>query len=809
VTTQPERDAGRRLHQRLTVALAAAPERARVVAAFRDQADTLVVDAEAVARRAEELAAERSSARVAQRARLDTVVANALHDADAAAAHLDELRTARMARLDGAEWALATDGELPGHAKVVAAAMAALEARQHEQRTARQNLERVLEQRSAVAAATDEADRQLAELVGVGMDETGLRRELEASGQAVRDVQDGHSSTLARIQELESERAEIEHRAGELRDLLATVPVQDRVDPTALAAVRAALEAYEDEAVANGFDQRAKDLADAFTDLAADLAEVVANAPAPPDEDELRRAEALAEQSGEVLARLDDAARSRGITAEERTELDAAHAAVQAAEEAAQRRLGGGAARKRLDAARAHEQELLEGHGFSAYLDVVLRGGRVDGNSTQRLDAERAYVAACAERDRLRAALEASFGAIPELTYLETERLRLIGHAAEVLHVDPAELEGLVRAGRPDLARDLVELLRGHPLVSTSVSDELRRALVRAGVPISIEVPLAEAAAAWLGEHRHEDVAVATSVSVVEVEAELTVLADRAGQLADELADARRAEADAADQLEAARRSVGAFEAELSVRASEDEQRIHRFAAAEQLRNQVSALAATLTRAEHDAREALERATDATGAAELTYDRAQAALAELGRKARRLAVLLPADQRPEGEPLATLTELAERLRNQADDNADDLEVADAAVATARSRVTDGTQAAHAAGTGREGALAVDRSDALVDLVATPAALLVLDDPCADVGADGHARFCELVVTRSVEGHVLLLSEDAAVLGWAIELPADVATILPAHSLLNLAAPGADTQEASGSTTPSHRWAGRR
>lgn len=789
------------------MALAAAPERSQVVGAHLGRPDVVVVGADDVEAAAQSVAAERAADRAALRSRLDAATDRAAHDRDVARAAVDEVRTRRLRLLEGAEWARATHAELPGHRAAVDAALTTLESRRHDQRAARSALERVMEQRSAAAAAMEEADRELAELVGVGMDETGLRRELEASGHAVREMHDRHSATLARIHELEAEQVEVERRSEQLRDVLVARPsTEATVDRATIEQVRAALERYEDDAVANGLDQRAQDLAEAFTDLGADLYEVISNAPARPDDEALRAAEERARRAAEELARLEQAAKGRGLTPAERAEIDAAHAEVAAAEDATHRRIGGAGARRRLERAQAAERELLARHGFGAYLDVVLGGGKVDTHSPERLEAERTYVRACAERDALHTALQASLGASPELAYLESEQLRLISHAAEVLDADAHDLEALVREDRDALVR----LLRCHPLVSASSRAELRAALSLAGVVPAPGDGLAACATRWLDDHRG-DAAPESPVQPgwADIDAELAELQQRAHQLAEELSEARAAEAIAAGELDQARRSVGAFEAELSVRAGEDEQRIHRFAAAEQLRTQVEALASTLTRAEHDAREALDRATEATGAAELSYDRAQAALSELARQARRLAAELPQDLRPEGDPLTILVGLADVLQDHAGMLDPDLAEAATALDRAEEDLREAMVAAQAAGTGSDGPRREDVEDAVAALVGTPASLVVLDDPCSHLPDAVQEHFRAHVVERTASGPVLLLSEDPGVLGWAIELPADLAMVLPADSLLNLLPPAADTEEVDASTPPAPHWAGRR
>ncbi len=808
MTTDTNADASRRLHHRLTVALAGAPERARVVKAYRGRPDVVVFGADDVHAAAEDLAAERAGDRTAQRARLDAAADRAGADRDAALGAVEDVRARHLRVLEGAAWAETAEAGQATLRSSVAAALSALESRRHEHRAARTALERVMEQRAAATAAIEQADRELAELVGVGMDETGLRRELEASGHAAREILDRHSEASARIEELEAERVEIERRIEELRHELTARPVADVVaDPAALERVRAALDRYEDEAIGNGFDQRAKALADAFTDLGADLDEVIGRAPARPDDAALRAAEERAERAAADLARLELAAKAGGLTAADRAEIDAAHAAVSAAEEAAQRRIGGGGARRRLEQAREAERELLARHGFSAYLDVVLGGGKVDSHRPERLEAERVYVRACADRDALRAALDASLGASPELAYLESEQLRLVAHAAEVLDVDALDLEGLVREDREALVR----LLRGQRLVSPARRSDLRQALGSAGVVPAPGDPLAVCAARWLEAHEHDAPSTmpAREPSRADTEAELSMLEHRGEQLADELTAARDREVQAASELEQARRSVGAFEAELSARAGEDEQRIHRFAAAEQLRRQVEALAATLTRAEHDAREALDRATEAVGAAEVSYDRAGAALTELGRQARRLVGELPPDRRPEGDALAVLAELAARLRSHAEILEVDLAAAVSALELAEQAQREALAAAQAVGTGQDGPRHEDLEDAVASLVSTPAALLVLDDPCSHLPDDLQDRFRTELIERTTAGPVLLLSEDPGVLGWAIELPADGAMVLPADSLLNLVPPAADTDGADAPTSPAPRWAGHR
>src|SRR5690606_4797893 len=148
---------------------------------------------------------------------------------------------------------------------------------------------------------------------------------------------------------------------------------------------------------------------------------------------------------------------------------------------------------------------------------------------------------------------------------------------------------------------------------------------------------------------------------------------------------AAAAEVDAAEALERATRSVSAFETELSMRADEDARRLRRFAAAEQLRAQVAALAETLGRAEEEARAAHEEATGRMAVAEADLDRALAALDALTRRARSLAQQVPVERRPVGEPLATLDALAPALQERAAQLAPEREAAEESAAAAVAR----------------------------------------------------------------------------------------------------------------------------
>lgn len=760
------------LHPRLTVARASSEQRLELVTAARH----LVVGPDDLLAAAQRFALERSSDRRAVRARLDAAAARLQHDVATATSRLDHLEDTRRELLDGADWAVRAEAELPEQQAAIVAARDVLDARLVEQRAARVGLERVLEQRAAAAAAMEDAERQLDELVGVGMDESSLRRELEAAGHAVRAAHEAFDAATARLEALEDERSALQHRLQELGPAEIDAADPGLPAPADVERVRDALEAWLDAARRVDLDPDAQALADAFTDLNADLEELLRQAGPTPDDAEVQAAQERVERAAEELARIEAAAAAASLTAADRAAIDAAHAKVVQLEERTDRRLGAGSARRHLEAARAAEQELLDRFGFDSYLAVVLTGGRSAAKAPDRLAAERSYLAAKANRNRVLAALQLS----PEREYLESERARLLTHAVEVLGADPGDR--------------VIELLRGHPFVDRSYVDDLRDALARVGCRPA-GVALSDAADEWL---RTQDERASRWHDAHEAAAaagrERAEIVDRLAALELELEAARQAQAQARADADLAGRSVGTFENELSARADEEASRIKRFAAAEQLRHQVEALSATLARAEHSARAALDEVTESVVAAEVALDRAQNATTEVSRSARALAGRLPIDQRPEGEHLGTLGVLAERLRAHALVVEPEIEAARDAVAAASVRVAQAVAEAEAAGTGDDGPREIDLRDGFVALLHEHRdTLLVLDDPFTAVDDVTRAALLSLLIERHGMAPVVLLTGAADVLGWAIELPAADGTVATPDSLLNPLRSVADTQ----------------
>jgi hypothetical protein len=817
VTDKPTSDARpKSLHRRLTVALASPADRARLVEALAGDADPAkLVRSEDLWRAADEVAIAHADDRRALRARLDAAAARTMHDCDTARHQLEHLQGWQRTLVEGATWARDLHADLPQHLQAVEAVRGALDERRTEQRTAQQDLERVLEQRLAAAAAIEEADRELHDLAPSGMDETGLRRELEAAGQAVRDAERVHADAMAKLEELQLESTGLDVR----RETVEPDPVPAG-EPPAIAALRNALDALE-AATTDEIDRSALDLLEAWGDLQADLRQVGGPLQAA-TEDELDAARRRLDAAVAVLAAMDASASSSAMSSTERAALDAAHAEVLAAEEQiiGRRRVTGGA-RRRLEEANAAERALLDRHGFAGYLDVVLSGGRAAAADPARPAAEREHFEATLALE----ALERTSHPSPEMSHLRSERARLLGMVADLLGVDPGN--------------EVEPLLESHRAAPAPLRTALADALAAVDVhPVGRS--LEDAAAAFLEAHPMPAPAEAdlARFGTEERRVEMAAIEARSVALEDDLATAQ-AEADrTAEALQLARQSVDAFEDELTVRAGEDVQRMKRFAAAEQIRAQIDSVARTLRQAEEAARRELENTDRGVAAAESAFEQAASEVSELARRARKLAEELPIDRRPDGDPLRTLAQLAERLEEHSEVLQPEIDKAEVAVADAAVRLDEAMAACRLANGSSDGPQPEDVIEALSSIVDGDE-LLVFDEAFIRVDAGLRSDLLELV--RRADRQIVLLTEDPEVLGWAIELPADEAMAMPADALLtrvrrsnhglNLSSPSADviprtpTDDSASTdvdiTTPTtidtdqeaaptaQRWAGRR
>ncbi|MFP5254494.1 MAG: hypothetical protein ACLGI8_01440 [Acidimicrobiia bacterium] len=782
---------------RLTVARAGQAEREALVAQVR----CAVVDATALDEAADAVAAERRSARAAVHHRAQADEQRASDALELAAGREHSVRDRQDALRAGAEWARQAESEVAAARAAVAGAEAQVEEKQAEQRRALASLDRVLEQRAAANAAMAEADHQLAELGVAELDESGLRRQLEASGHAVREAQGRRSEAAAALEARRAELAEVVARQEAVAEALAE-RAPSAASGHAPDDVVAALERWETAAAGAGPDETAAALVEAWSDLQADLASVADAGPVP-DGAAIEAAEARVRETSQHLALVEAATGSGPLSDAARAEIEAAHGAVLALEERSGRRIGGGSARRELEHARAREAELLAAHGFASYIDVVLTGGRPRHDSPELMAAARAYRNAVSERD----ALVAASTARPELAYLDGERARLHRHIVELLGVDPGD--------------DVAGLLRGHPAVPAEVVQALKAALDAVGVrPVGQSLPAA--AGAWLAEHHGSAEEQARRADEqARLEAELDQLIGQRSAIEAAVAEAERSAAEAEAELERATRSVSSFEAELSMRADEDARRLQRFAAAEQLRIQVEALAATLATAEADARQALDRAATEASRAESALDRAAARLGDLTRRARELVAEVPVDRRPEDEPLAALDQLADELDALAAGLDRDVAEAVRQREQAEAELERARSATAAAELALRGPQPEDHEQALRAVLTAGQQVLVLDEPFGHRTVEGgvaRAVLLEAAEQRSV----VLLTEDPELLGWAIELPSEKGRVVPVDAL-NLSADPADddrverailelnqrgTSDLDAPTMPAP-WAGRR
>lgn len=182
------------------------------------------------------------------------------------------------------------------------------------------------------------------------------------------------------------------------------------------------------------------------------------------------------------LAAAEQYAKPLHVEPELHNELDDAHRQVLELEERVERRLAGGGARRRLDAARAVEQGLLQRVGLTSYDAFQLRtsAGLGDLDATDRLHVARA------ELLEAEAAWElASLNDPPPVRALRRERESVI-RAASAL------------AGRELTAAEVADALEKQPLrdADHDALVRLQRALDRAGV--TVRRTLDEEARRWL-----------------------------------------------------------------------------------------------------------------------------------------------------------------------------------------------------------------------------------------------------------------------------------------------------------------------
>jgi hypothetical protein len=760
------------LHERLTVLQAGAPDRALLaehvrrllggaaglapgdLPAVRGPADYFDAAREAALRRIEEHERIRGelSSKLRRARELQAVTANRRDEAAA--------RVRRMsAHLSDCDALLQQAGELTNAAEE---ARRALEACRADVESSHTKLGLVEEQRAAAAQMIEDASHQLRYLEAAELDETSLRRELERAGQELRAAESAHAEandSLRAIEQAAAGRAAArEHVFYERGELAARVEAP-MPDTTAL---RDALDAFDADAEIDEPDLVARELARDWDEVDDELSRIEAALPTPPSPEELSVAERRLDHIESTILELEAASNQAQLVPDARDEIEAAHEAVLAAEELLDQPHGYDDAVARLQQARDIEQAVLRRHGYETYLDMILDGSRPEGEShAELLDALRARRVAEETLAQLRAAADPP--AI--VTALRVRRDRIRREATDLLGCDPGH--------------NVADLLYAHPVVPPARTRALTAALSALGVAPS-GVSVREAAVAVLMEEDQELAEREDCRHEIErLDRELAALDEedaRAADHAERVMDNAQA---TADDVEVASDRVQLLESELVDRASQDERRLHRIAAAEQLRSQITAVTDALDRSNEEYHTTLAQGEADVIASESAVEQATAALAEAIRRLRRIAEALPPALRPRpgDDPLAELPRLHETLAAEVDRAEGALAGAEEELQQAVDDITEAQSGldAHLDMVPTDDISGDDLVTAVDDLVGPGGTPVVLDDPFAEVTAARDGLLRQLVVC-SEQRPVVLLTDDPEVLGWAIGLPPELGTV---------------------------------
>jgi hypothetical protein len=710
---------------------------------------------EAALRRVEEHERLRSelASRLRRARELQAVTANRRDEAAARARRMQ----AHLVDCDGL---LERAGELTNAAEE---ARRTLDARRGDVETARSKLVLVEEQREAAGQMIDDAARQLRDLETSELDETTLRRELENARDALADAEQAHADANDALRALEQRAAaraatrdDILYRRAELVARI-EAPMPDG------GPIREALAAFDDDTRVGEPDLVARELAREWIEVDGELERIESALPEPPSADELAAAERRLAQIEHTIAELESSGRGEHqLGPEARDEVEAAHEAVLEAEEYVDQSGGHEEDMARLHDARELEHAVLRRHGFDTYLDVILAAPRPDGDAqADLLDALRARRVAEDTVASLRAA-----GEPPAIvTTLRARRDRIYREAAEMLGCDPGV--------------NVAELLYAHPVVPPNRTRDLAAVLAGYNV-VPTGVAVREAAVAWLID-QDQDIAVREECrrDIERLDRDLVALDDEDDRALAELDQVHAMVSSAHADVGATLHRVRTLEDELSDRATQDERRLQRIAAAEQLRSQIAAVSEALERSEEEYSTSLAAAESAAITAEASVERATAALSDAVRRLRRISEALPPALRPRAgdDPLGELPRLRETL-------AAEVERAEVALAAAtedldRARADiDETQAElddHLAVVPTDDIGEDDLRQAILDLVGTGEVPAVLDDPLVD-HAEARTDLLDQLVTASERRPIVLLTDDPDTLGWAISLPDDVGAV---------------------------------
>jgi uncharacterized protein YciI len=759
------------LHPRLTVLQASASERARLAERLArllvraaDDAPTspsVAVGPEDFQNAARNAAVQRVedhervrgelSAKLRRARELQAVTANRRDEAAA--------RTRRMtAHLEDCDSLLERAGELTNAAEE---ARRNLDARRDDMQSASGKLSLVEEQRVAAAQMITDAQDQLRDLEASELDEPTLRRELETARKDLAVAEESQAEATDALRAIEqaavSRAATRDHVLYERANLVARVEAP-MIDSEPL---RVALDEFDADTESGEPDLVARELAREWLEVDGELARIEDALPSPPTDDELASAEHHLDQIEQTIVEIEAAGRQGELVPGARAEIEAAHEAVLAAEEAVDQ-ANDRDATEQLARAREAERAVLQRHGYETYLDLIMSGPQPDGDSqAELLDALRARRVA---EDTL-AALQAAAEPPAILTALRVRRDRIYREAADLLCCDPGV--------------NVAELLYAHPVVPPARTRALASVLASYGVnPVGVSVR--EAAVGWMVEQDQELVARGECRREIErLDRDLETLDDEDARAADEAQRViESAEAVAADFDEVMHR-VQIYEDELNDRATQDERRLQRIAAAEQLRAQVAAVSDALERSEEEYATSLAAAEAGVTSAEASLERATAALSDAVRRLRRISEALPPALRPRAgdDPLGELPRLRETLAAEVDRAEVALAQATHDLERARGDI-DETQAElddHLTVVPADDVIDDDLRQAVRDLVADADVAVVLDDPFGEVG-DLRDELLDEVAAGAGERPVVLLTDDPATLGWAISLPDEVGTV---------------------------------
>ncbi len=722
--------------------------------------DFAAASREAAMRRVEDHERLRSelAAKLRRARELQAVTANRRDEAAARARRMS-------AHLDDCDALLERAGELTNAAEE---ARRALDARRGDIEAAHGKLVVVEEQREAAGQMIDDAARQLRDLETSELDETTLRREVEKANHALQDAELAHteaSDALRAIEQAAAARAATrDYILYERAELVARIeaPMTDGQ------AMRDALSAFDHDTRVGEPDLVARELAREWIEVDGELERIESALPDPPSPDEMAAAERRLSQIDQTIAELESAGRRSQLVPDARDEIEAAHEAVLEAEEDVDQSGGHDDDLARLHQAREVEHAVLRRNGFETYLDVILAGPRPEGDAqADLLDALRAHRVAEDTVASLRAATEPP--AI--VTTLRSRRDRIYREAADLLGCDPGA--------------NVAELLYAHPVVPANRTRGLASVLSSYDIrPTGVAVR--EAAVSWLVE-QDQDIAERDECrrDVERLDRDLAALDEDDIRARDESQHVYAVASSAHADVGAILHRVRMLEDELSDRASQDERRLQRIAAAEQLRAQIAAVSEALERSEDEYSTSLSAAESSVVAAEASVERATAALSDAVRRLRRISEALPPALRPRAgdDPLGELPRLRETLAAEVDRAEVALASATEDLERAR-RDIDETQAQlddHLTVVPTDDISDDDLHQALLDLVGTGEVPAVLDDPLVDHAA-ARPQLLDHLVTASARRPVVLLTDEPDILGWAISLPDDIGAVtrLAAH-----------------------------